>query len=209
MEITEELMMACFPQAKYDDINFFDEALDVTCHEFEINTPQRMAAFLAQVAHESGNFRAIRENLNYSADGLRRIFPRYFTNVDPNQYARQPEKIANRVYANRMGNGPEHSGDGWNYRGRGLIQLTGKSNYIQCGNALGVDLVSDPSYLETAEGAARSAGWYWHSRGLNAFADQGDILTITKRINGGTIGLEDRKKHYHHVLHVLEHAWHG
>lgn len=207
MEITEELMMACFPHARYEDINNFDEALDATCQEFEINNPMRMAAFLAQVSHESGNFRFIRENLNYSADGLRRIFPRYFSNVDPNLYARQPEKIANRVYASRMGNGPEHSGEGWAYRGRGLIQLTGKSNYMQCGAALGVDLVNDPSYLETPEGAARSAGWFWHSRNLNPIADQGDILTLTKRINGGTIGLEDRKKHYYHALHVLQERW--
>jgi putative chitinase len=207
MEITERLMAECFPQARQQDINNFDEALDVTCYEFEINTSMRMAAFLAQVAHESGNFRSVRENLNYSADGLRKIFPKYFTDVDPNLYARQPEKIANRVYANRMGNGPESSGDGWAYRGRGLIQLTGKFNYIQCGNALGVDLVNDPSYLETPIGAARSAGWYWSSRGLNAFADKGDMTSITRRINGGTIGLEDRIKHYRHALHVLESRW--
>ena len=204
MEITEELLAECFPHARVEDISYFDEALDATCKEFQINNPLRVAAFLAQVSHESGNFRFIRENLNYSAEGLRKTFPRHFVNVNLNLYARQPEKIANRVYANRMGNGSEQSGDGWRYRGRGLIQLTGKSNYMQCGLALGVDLIADPSYLETPEGAARSAGWFWSTRGLNEIADNGDIVTITKRINGGTIGLEDRKNHYYHALHVLQ-----
>lgn len=172
--------------------------------DYDINTPKRMAAFIAQCAHESGGFRILTENLNYKAAGLRRIFPKYFpTDELAKQYEKQPSKIANRVYANRMGNGDESSGDGFRYCGRGLIQLTGKSNYQSFADSLEMRVEDVPAYLATFEGAAQSACWFWETNNLNRFADANDILNMTKRINGGIIGLEDRKKHYEHALHVL------
>lgn len=153
--------------------------------------------FLAQVAHESGGFRFIRENLNYSVDGLKKVFGRYFFSRDPNLYAHNPQKIANAVYANRLGNGDEHSGDGWKYHGRGLIQITGKTNYIRCMNDLNV---TDPNYLETVEGAVKSAIWFWN---VNILYRESDIVRITKRVNGGTNGLEDRKNHYRKIRNTL------
>jgi putative chitinase len=163
-----------------------------------------MAAFLAQCAHESGGFTAIKENLNYRAVTLRKIFPKYFpTDEMAQQFANKPEKIANRVYGNRMGNGDEASGDGYRYCGRGLIQLTGKDNYFWF--AASIDLTPEQAseYMETFEGAAQSACWFWETNNLNTWADKGDILTLTKRINGGTIGLADRQKHYEHALHIF------
>lgn len=192
------------PGASRANIDLFYEAIDNAMEEFDINTEARVAGFLAQIAHESGNLRAIRENLNYKAESLTKVWPKYFPNIAiANQYAKQPEKIANRAYANRMGNGPESSGEGWAYRGRGLIQLTGKQNYTNCGRALGYDLLNDPSYLETPEGAARSAAWFWASHGLNEIADRHDITLMTKRINGGTLGLAERKENFEHALSIL------
>ena len=205
MTITIEQLAEALPAVKDENIELFYEPLVAAMEEFGIDSPARMAGFLAQCAHESANFSAVRENLNYSADGLNKVFPKYFRNAGRNaqEYHRQPEKIANVVYANRMGNGDEMSGDGWRFRGRGLIQLTGRNNYTLCGNDLEVDLTEEPEYLETPEGAARSAAWFWWKNNLNAFADKNDIVGMTKRINGGTIGLEDRKKHYFHALEVL------
>ncbi len=171
---------------------------------YEINTPERVAAFLAQCAHESGNFRFLKENLNYRAESLLKTFPRYFPDLaTAKQYEKQPEKIANRVYSNRMGNGDETSGDGFRYLGRGLIQLTGKNNYTLFAAAIDTPLEQIPEYLQTFEGAVQSACWFWEQNQLNQWADKKDILTLTKRINGGTIGLEDRKKHYEHALHMF------
>jgi putative chitinase len=202
--ITKEQMHEAFPEVPQDNVEKYYDALVSAMEEFEINTPGRIAAFLAQAAHESGNFRAVHENLNYKAEGLTKIFHKYFPDMETaEEYARQPEKIANRVYSSRMGNGDEASGDGWRYCGRGLIQLTGKDNYSACGAKLEVDLHENPEYLETPEGAARSAAWFWWSRDLNALADEKDIKAITKKINGGYIGLEDREKHYNHALSVL------
>ena len=183
----------------------FHAALDAAMNEFSINTPKRQAMFLAQIMHESGKLAFVTENLNYKAESLNAVFPKYFKNAgrDATEYARQPEKIANVVYASRMGNGDTASGEGWKFRGRGLIQLTGKDNYTACGAKLGKDLISDPSYLESPEGAARSAAWFWGKTGLNSIADAGDIVTCTKRINGGTIGLEDRKHHYEAAMAIL------
>ena len=168
-------------------------------------SPVRAAHFFAQTAHETGGFKAFSENLNYSADGLNKIFPKYFKNAgrDANAYARNPEKIANVVYANRMGNGDTDSGDGFKFCGRGLIQLTGRENYTWFAASLDMDVDDVPAYLETFEGAVQSACFFWEQNDLNKWADEGDILTLTKRINGGTIGLEDRKKHYAHALEVL------
>lgn len=172
--------------------------------DYEINTPQRIAAFIAQCAHESGNFTTLRENLNYRWQTLRKIFPKYFpTDELAQQYAGKQAAIANLVYANRMGNGPPESGDGYRFCGRGLIQLTGRDNYAWFAASLGISIEEAAEYLETFEGAAQSACWFWETNKLNQWADAGDILTLTKRINGGTIGLEDRIKHYEHALHVL------
>ena len=175
--------------------------------EYEIDSPQRIAAFIAQCSHESGGFTALCENLNYRWQTLRKIFPKYFpTDELAQEYANKPNKqqaIASKVYANRMGNGPETSGDGYRYCGRGLIQLTGKDNYSWFAASLSISVEEASEYLETFEGAVQSACWFWETNNLNQWADRGDMLTLTKRINGGTIGLEDRIKHYTHALHVL------
>ena len=172
--------------------------------DYDINTPQRVAAFIAQCAHESGGFKFLKENLNYRAESLCRVWPKYFPNLEiAKQYAQKQEKIANRAYANRMGNGPEESGDGWKFCGRGLIQLTGRNNYQAFADSIETDIEDIPAYLATFEGAVQSACWFWESNNLNKWADQGDILTLTKKINGGTLGLEDRIKHYNHALHVI------
>lgn len=179
------------------------DGLNNTMERFQINTPKRAAAFLSQVGHESGRLAFVVENLNYSADALLRVFPKYFTKVDAVAYARNPAKIASRVYASRMGNGNEASGDGFRYRGRGLIQITGKSNYSACGKAIGFDLVGTPEYASSPNGACSTAGWFWDSNGLNALADKGDIVGVSKRVNGGTNGLEDRQELYIRALAVL------
>jgi putative chitinase len=180
------------------------DAICEICPEYEINTPHRLAAFIAQCAHESGGFKFLKENLNYKAESLLKVFPKYFKTLDEARaYEKQPAKIANRIYGNRMGNGPEDSGDGFRYCGRGLIQLTGKENYSWFAASLEISVEEASEYLETFEGAVQSACWFWETNNLNQWADKGDILTLTKRINGGTIGLEDRIKHYNHALHVL------
>ena len=185
-------------------IDHWYEALEQALPDYDINTPERVAAFMAQTAHESGEYRAIKENLNYRAVSLRKVFPKYFpTDELANTYAQNPEKIANRVYANRMGNGPEESGDGYRYCGRGLIQLTGKSNYQAFADSIEITPEEVSEYLATFEGAVQSACWFWEANNLNKWADSGDMVMLTKKINGGTIGLEDRIKHYNHVLEVL------
>ena len=205
MELTKDQLKQLLPKNPYID-NWYG-ALSQLLPDYEINTPQRIAAFIAQCAHESGEFTALKENLNYKAVTLRKIFPKYFpTDEIANQYASLPNKqeaIANKVYANRMGNGDESSGDGFRYCGRGLIQLTGKDNYTWFAASIGISPDEASEYLQTFEGAAQSACWFWETNNLNQWADKGDILTLTKRINGGTIGLEDRIKHYEHALHVL------
>jgi len=195
-----------YPQQWYDAL--FGRQVELVgkslLEDYEINTPKRIAAFMAQCGHESGGFVFLSENLNYSAAGLMRVFPKYFPDqATANAYARNPEKIANRVYANRMGNGDEASGEGFKFRGRGLIQVTGKDNYFWFASSLSITPEAAAEYMQTFEGAAQSACWYWENTSLNKLADAGDILTMTKRINGGTIGLADREKHYAHALHVL------
>ena len=185
-------------------VDHWIEAFDQLLPDYEINTPKRVAAFIAQCAHESGGFRFLKENLNYKAESLMKTFPKYFSDRDTaNAYAKQPAKIANRVYANRMGNGDEASGDGFKYCGRGLIQLTGKSNYSWFAASLEISPEEASAYLETFEGAAQSACWFWESNNLNVEADAGDIKKMTRKINGGYIGLDDRIKHYEHALHIL------
>jgi len=202
MQISREQLAQIIPRNPY--IDQWTDALNKLLPDYEINTPQRVAAFIAQCAHESGNFVFLKENLNYRAESLMRTWPRHFPTMEiANQYARQPERIANRAYANRMGNGPEASGDGARYLGRGLIQLTGKNNYEAFAESIETPVDEIPAYLETFEGAVQSACWFWETNKLNQFADTNDILTMTKRINGGTIGLEDRMKHYAHALEVF------
>jgi len=183
------------------------EALEQLLPDYDINTPKRIAAFVAQCAHESGNFMVLKENLNYRPATLRKIWPRHFpTDAIANDYATRLNKqmhIANRAYANRMGNGDEASGDGHKFLGRGLIQLTGRNNHQAFADSVEMDINDVPKYLGTFEGAAQSACWFWESNNLNRFADKGDIKGLTKAINGGYIGLEDRIKHYKHALHVM------
>ena len=185
-------------------VEHWHEVLDKLLDDYEINTPQRVAAFLAQCAHESNNFVFIRENLNYRAVSLMKTFGKYFPDdATAAQYANKPERIANRVYANRMGNGNEASGDGYRYCGRGLIQVTGKDNYTLFAGSLGIPVEEASDYLATFEGAAQSACWFWETNDLNRYADSGDIKGMTKVINGGYIGLENRISHYEHALHVM------
>jgi putative chitinase len=176
------------------------DPLNETFAKYEINTPKRQACFIGQCMHESGGFKNLTENLNYSAKSLMNTWPSRFPDMDTaEKYAHNPVKIASKVYAGRMGNlTPEDAGK---YIGRGLIQLTGRENYANCGLGLGVDFIGNPDWLATPKYAALSAGWYWHKKNLNALVD--DIETMTKRINGGTIGLDDRKAKINMVLNAI------
>lgn len=194
------------------------QPIQEACNKFGIDTKNQEAAFIAQCAHESGGFTMLEENLNYRAAVMAVCWPKRFAELDaqgkpkkdaqgkniPNKFAlaleRKPELIANSVYSARMGNGPLESGDGWKYRGRGLKQLTGKDNYKRCGPAIGVDLVNNPELLIQPKYAALSAAWFWHSNKCGPLAESGDFVALTKKINGGTIGLADREKRYKAVL---------
>ena len=187
------------------------------CPKYSIDTTQRLAAFLAQCAHESNGFKSLKENLNYSAQGLANTWPNRFAvkdadgkaikpytpDVTATRIERNPDVIANNVYANRLGNGPVESGDGARYCGRGLIQLTGKDNYTRFADSIGKPFEEIVAYLETPAGALESACWFWTTNNLNQYADSDDIETLTKRINGGLIGLDDRKTRYSQALQVL------
>ena len=185
------------------------DPLNETFERFNIVTPNQQAAFIGQCAHESGNFRVLEENLNYRAATLLKLFPRTprrtwgFTPEEAAEYERQPKRIANRIYGNRMNNRDEASGDGFRFRGRGILQLTGAANYHHAGQGLGVDFIMEPDLVATPQYAALTAGWFWDTQRLNALAEAGNWLALTKKINGGTIGLEDRKKHINHALSVL------
>lgn len=181
------------------------EALVEALPQYDINTVERVAAFIAQCAHESGGFSVLEENLNYKAATLSKLWPQRFPPGIAEQYAGKPEMIANKTYGGRMGNGPEESGEGYKFRGRGILQLTGKDNYKACSQTLFQDntLLDDPDLLLDPYYAIHSACWFWNKNKLNQFADAGDLTTLTKRINGGTIGLEDRIHHYNHAVEVL------
>lgn len=192
--ITPSQIVAICPSVPQSRISGLIEAMDF----FKINTPLRQAAFIAQCAHESREFTVTEENLNYSAERLIKVFPRYFKSLEQaTLYARNPRAIASYVYANRMGNGPESSGDGYRYRGRGYIQLTGHDNYMQYAAATATDALNNPDLVSSPDGAALSAGWFWSKNGLNLLADKEDMLSITKRINGGLNGLQERMAYYH------------
>ena len=181
----------------------FAQAISSAAERFQINTPERLAAFIAQTAHESARYTRLIENLNYSAQGLMKTWPTRFTPSIADEYARKPEAIANYVYGGRMGNGPEASGDGWRYRGRGMIQLTGRDNYRRCGLDLGMPFEAEPDIVAQPHYAAITAGWFWQAHGLNGWADKGDFTRITRIINGGTHGLDDRVKIWRKALEVL------
>ena len=201
MELTKEQLKQLLPKNPY--VDHWYKALSQLLPDYQINTPQRIAAFIAQCAHESGGFIFLTENLNYKAESLMKIFSKYFKDTGmAKDYEKKPEKIANRIYASRMGNGDEASGDGYKYRGRGLIQLTGKTNYTWFAESLEISPQEAAEYTQTFEGAAQSACWFWETNNLNKEADAGDIKLMTKKINGGYIGLDDRIKHYNHALHV-------
>jgi putative chitinase len=201
--VTAELINAIFPNAK--NVDELVEAMNELFPKYEIDTEQRVAGFLAQCGHESGGFRVIEENLNYSAKALDAVFGKYFVRGgrDAEEYHRQPEKIANVVYANRMDNGDTESGDGWRFRGRGYIQLTGRHNYTKFAESVDMDIEDVVDYLGTVQGALESACWYWDTNNLNKYCDEGDVKGMTKRINGGYIGLEDRQHHWELAIEHL------
>jgi putative chitinase len=201
---TEDAVRQLIPKVKNFD-EWYNNLLNIL-PEYDIDTPHRVAAFMAQCGHESGGFTLMQENLNYSAKGLVGTFKKYFpTEAVAKPYERRPEMIANRVYANRMGNGDEASGEGWYFRGRGIVQITGKNNYTKCSQSLFESnvLVENPDLLLETEYAIHSACWFWSAARLNELADIGDMKTMTKRINGGFIGLEDRINHYNHAIEIL------
>lgn len=202
MQITEQQLKQILPSNK--NIPELCKALNNVLPRYNINTKNRIAGFLAQCGHESLDFTVLRENLNYSARGLRLTFPKYFRDdTIANQYARQPQRIANRVYANRMGNGNEASGDGWKHRGRGAIQLTGKNNYTSFSKSINKTVDETIAYLETLEGAVESACWFWTTNMLNRTCDKDDIIAMSRIINGGTKGLEDRINRYERAKRIL------
>ena len=191
--------------SRNQEIDAWYPLLAATLPQFGITSIQRVAAFLAQCAHESMDFTVVHENLNYKAETLGRVWPRLFPADVAQQYAHNPEAIANRAYGGRMGNGPEESGDGYRFRGRGIVQITGKDNYRQCSHDLyqNDSLLENPDWFETKEGALWSACWFWHKNNLNPLADQEDLESMTKCINGGTLGMAERINNYNNFCNIL------
>jgi putative chitinase len=185
------------------------DAFNETFQRFGINSPVQQASWIGQCGHECGNFKILEENLNYRAATLLKLFPRTpkrawgFTPEEAAAYEKQPQKIANRIYGNRMGNRDEASGDGYRFRGSGFLQLTGHSNFYHAGQALGEDFVMQPELVRTPKYAAMTAGWFWQTHKLNQYADSRDFVMMTKKINGGIIGLDDRIKHINHALDII------
>lgn len=197
MKFNKDILMQITNQLNFDDLQQLFE-------KYEINTTNRAAGFLAQCSHESSGFKVIQENLNYSAAALLKVFPKHFKTMEEAEaYAGKPEKIANKVYANRMGNGSEESGDGYKFRGRGYIQLTGKDNYRKFAEISGLGLEETLDYCISPKGSVESALYYWKSRNINTYCDKDDIKGITKAVNGGYNGLEDREKKYNEYKHIL------
>lgn len=202
MQITKEQLLAIMPKAAtHNLVENLPQYINTTLGEFGISDIKDVAAFLATLAVESAQLTTYVENLNYSADALLKVFPKYFDKDTAKAYARQPQKIANRVYGGRMGNGGEQSGEGWLHRGAGAIQLTGKNNQLACSRYFNVPLDEIGSWLQTDKGAIRSAGWFWKTNSLSKL--NGDIVEVTKKVNGGSTGLGERKKFYETALSVL------
>lgn len=205
MIIVESQIRRIMPNVKEARVKEFVKCFNEWSDRFGISTPLRFVHFIAQIAHESGEFKSMEENLNYSADGLLRVFPKYFTKETAAQYARKPEKIANKVYANRMGNGNEASGDGWRFKGRGAIGTTGRDNYKAYADSefcVG-DLMNHPEWLAQSPGCYKSAMYFWWKNGLNQIADTDDVVKVTKRVNGGTNGLAQRQYYYRMAKRVM------
>lgn len=203
MILTLQQLSKCIDNPKLDE---WLSELNSSLPKFQINTAARVSGFLAQCGHESNDFKALSENLNYSQSGLRKVFGKYFPNdAIAYRYARQPAAIANRVYGGRMGNGGEASGDGYKFRGRGILQITGRSNYTKCSQALFNDdtLVKNPDLLTTPKYAVLTACWFWDSNKLNDICDKKDIVLLSKRVNGGVVGLDDRIKRWNTALDIL------
>lgn len=204
MLITKEQVFNSMPGAEMSVVEKYIDQMNSAMEKYDIRTPKRISAFIAQISHECNSLNSMVENLNYSADRLLVVFPKYFkTQEEANKYARKPEMIANYVYANRMGNGPESSGDGWRYRGRTPIHLTGKRNYDLAGKALQYDFVSNPDDTLKPGAAMMISAWYWKENGLNELADTGDFKKITKKINGGYNGLQDRLNRWYKAQKTL------
>jgi putative chitinase len=206
MELSKEQLTQFLPKNPF--IDHWYEVLSQLLPDYEIDTPERIASFMEQCCHESNNFTALKENLNYKPESLIKLFGKYFPDglTDAQKIcslSNKQEAIANRIYANRMGNGSEESGDGYKYCGRGLIQLTGKDNYFWFAASISLSPEDAAEYMHTFEGAAQSACWFWENNKLNSYADRGDIKGMTRVINGGYIGLEDRVSHYEHGLHIM------
>lgn len=195
LKLTKKIFTSLAPKADKDIVSALVKNLPELFSTYEINTPLRVAHFLGQTAHESWGFTRIEENLNYSAERLKQVFPRHFRVVDPKAFEGNPEKIGNYIYANRLGNSDFTSGDGFRYRGRDLIQLTGKYNYQMFGNDLSISLEEVIALLESNEGIGTASCWFWNMRNLNQYADQDNVYVLTRKINGGTHGLESRKKY--------------
>jgi putative chitinase len=203
-DFTVESLKECIPHNKHPELWY--DAMVENLPPFGLTTPARVAGFIAQCGHESMDFTALQENLNYGAKGLMGLFKKYFPDeATAKHYERKPELIANRIYSGRMGNGPEASGDGWKFRGRGILQITGRSNYTQCSRDLFQDdsLAENPDLLREPAYAILSACWFWHKNMLNPLCDSGDIVTMSKKVNGGTIGIEDRIERWNKCLDIF------
>lgn len=201
--LSKQQLQSVMSKITAENLEKYTEPLSHAMERYQINTPLRIAAFLAQLAHESNHLKYSVENLNYSAERLLKIFPKYFTAETAKLYERQPEKIANKVYANRMGNGDEASSEGYRFRGRGPLQCTGKDNYATLTKEIGVDFVANPELLEGPVYGALSAGAFWSRNKINEIADTGDVEKVTKRVNGGINGLEERREYYKTALQVF------
>jgi putative chitinase len=196
MNVTVDQLKSLFPSSPTSTLQLYVDPFNLTLDKYDINTSARISMFLAQIGEESGGFTITEENMNYSAGRLLQVFPRYFQNIDANSYAHNPEKLANYVYGNRMGNGGPATGDGYRFRGGGFIQLTGRENYTSFAKDQNISAEDAAAYVRTSEGACESAGWFWNKHNLNDVADQGDVLKATQIINGGTNGLDRRQQLY-------------
>ena len=201
-DFTVEKLEQLIPEAKYG-VDVWYKELNILLPVFSISSTNRVAAFIAQTVHESVGYKVLKENLNYKAAALQKVWPKHFNQSNASAYADNPEAIANKVYANRMGNGDESTGDGYKYCGRGLLQLSGKTNYMKFAQYAGISLEEAPEYVETPRGAVHSASWLWYVKNLNAYADANDFIGMTNRVSGGVFGVNERTKYYERAIKVL------